>query len=197
MVAVCAPKVGVRRATEATDATILSTASALYDGPPLRRVYYSGFSPIPDASPGLPPIAAPLVREHRLYQADWLMRFYGFTHHEVVPAAQGGMLSLEVDPKLAWALGHPERFPVDLNTAPRELLLRVPGLGVRTVDRLLAARRVRRLRCDDLARAHVPLKKVLPFVLLADHRPGRAAHATATAAPFGRGTPVQASLFAV
>jgi len=132
------------------------------------------------------------VREHRLYQADWLMRFYGFAHDEIVPAA-GGMLSLEVDPKMAWALAHPERFPVDLNRAPRELVLRVPGLGVRSVDRLLAARRVRRLRADDLKRAHVPLAKVLPFVLLADHKPGRTSQAVlaATCAP----TPVQGSLF--
>ncbi len=79
------------------------------------------------------------MREHRLYQADWLMRFYGFTHDEIVPPSQVGMLALDMDPKLAWALAHRERFPVNLNTAPRELLLRVPGFGVQTVDRLLAA----------------------------------------------------------
>ncbi len=114
------------------------------------------------------------MREHRLYQADWLMRFYGFTHDEIVPPSQVGMLALDMDPKLAWALAHRERFPVNLNTAPRELLLRVPGFGVQTVERLLAARRVRRLRHADLARLHVPLKKVLPFVEAADYRPGRA-----------------------
>ena len=134
------------------------------------------------------------MREHRLYQADWLMRFYGFAHEEIVPPSQGGMLALDMDPKLAWALAHRERFPVNLNTAPRELLLRVPGLGVQTVDRLLAARRVRRLRHADLARLHVPLKKVLPFVEAADYRPGRALDATDLAARLAR-PPLQRGLF--
>ena len=136
-------------------------------------MYFSAFSPIPDAARALPLQPPPLVREHRLYQADWLMRFYGFGHDEIVPAGSGGMLSLEVDPKHAWALAHRERFPVDLNRAPRELLLRVPGLGVRSVDKLIAARRHRRLRCADLARLRVPLERVLRFVEVADHRPGR------------------------
>ena len=104
------------------------------------------------------------------------------------------MLALDVDPKLAWALAHRERFPVNLNTAPRELLLRVPGFGVQTVDRLLAARRVRRLRHADLARLHVPLKKVLPFVGAADYRPGRALDAADLAAQLAP-PPVQRSLF--
>ncbi|MBF9267172.1 putative DNA modification/repair radical SAM protein, partial [Paracidovorax cattleyae] len=126
----------------ADDRTILATSARLYGGFGLRRVYYSAFSPIPDASRALPLSAPPLVREHRLYQADWLMRFYGFTHDEIVPPVPqgdgtGGMLSLDMDPKLAWAVAHPEHFPVDLNTAARERLLRVPGLGVRTVERLL------------------------------------------------------------
>ncbi|RYY80837.1 MAG: biotin synthase, partial [Comamonadaceae bacterium] len=158
------------------------------------RVYYSAFSPIPDASSALPLRAPPMVREHRLYQADWLMRFYGFSHDEIVPKAQGGMLALDVDPKLAWALAHSERFPVDLNAAPRELLLRVPGLGVKAVDRLLIARRVRRLCSGDLARLHVPLKKVMPFVVLSDHRPSRAQAVERLAAQRQR-TPVQAALF--
>jgi predicted DNA-binding helix-hairpin-helix protein len=177
-------------ADAATDSDIVGKASTLYGNFGLRRVYYSAFSPIPDASAALPLQAPPLVREHRLYQADWLMRFYGFAPGEIVPPAQGGMLALEIDPKLAWALAHPERFPVDLNRAPRELLLRVPGLGVRVVDRLLAARRVRQLRIGDLARSRVPLKKVLPFVLLADHRPSRSAEIAL------RAPAVQASLFA-
>ncbi len=151
------------------DATILSTSAQLYAAYDLRRVYYSAFSPIPHAAPALPLKAPPLVREHRLYQADWLMRYYGFEAREIAPA--GGMLDLDVDPKHAWALAHPERFPVDLNRAPRELLLRVPGLGVKAVDRLLQARRVRRLRADDLNRLHVPTRKVLPFVEVADHVP--------------------------
>ncbi len=171
------------------DRTILATSAALYGSYALRRVYFSAFSPIPDAARALPLRAPPLVREHRLYQADWLMRFYGFAHDEIV-AADDGLLSLDVDPKHAWALAHAERFPVDLNRAPREMLLRVPGLGVRGVDRLLMARRVRRLRCADLARLRVPMKKVLPFVELADHRPRHRPQAP-TAAP----RPVQAGLF--
>jgi len=183
-------------ADDSDDRTILATSAHLYGAYRLRRVYYSAFSPIPDAAASLPLKAPPMVREHRLYQADWLIRFYGFAHDEIVPAAPsgGGMLSLDLDPKLAWALAHRERFPVDLNRAPRELLLRVPGLGAKAVDRLLAARRVRSLRSDDLSRLHVPLRKVMPFVLLADHRPGRALDAADFAAQFRR-APVQASLF--
>ncbi|MCD0421137.1 putative DNA modification/repair radical SAM protein [Rubrivivax sp. JA1024] len=158
------------------DRTIIGTAAALYREVRLRRVYYSAFSPIPDAARALPPVAPPLAREHRLYQADWLMRFYGFGHDEIV-TGDDGMLVLEHDPKLAWALAHRERFPVDLNTAPRELLLRVPGLGVRTVERLLVARHGRRLRHADLKALRVPLAKALPFVVLADHRPGKALEA--------------------
>jgi putative DNA modification/repair radical SAM protein len=176
------------------DRTILATSASLYGVHRLRRVYYSAFSPIPDAARALPLIAPPTVREHRLYQADWLMRFYGFSHGEIVPASQGGMLALDMDPKLAWAIAHRERFPVNLNTAPRELLLRVPGFGVQTVDRLLAARRVRRLRHADLARLHVPLKKVLPFVEAADYRPGRALDAADLAARLAP-PPAQRSLF--
>lgn len=176
------------------DRTILATSARLYDLHRLRRVYYSAFSPIPDASRGLPLVAPPLLREHRLYQADWLMRYYGFAPDEIVSPTQGGMLALDVDPKLAWALAHRERFPVDVNTAPRELLLRVPGLGVGSVDRLLAARRVRRLRHADLARLHVPLKKVLAFVEAADHRPGRALEAADLAARLAP-PPVQRGLF--
>lgn len=176
------------------DRTILATSAGLYGVHRLRRVYYSAFSPIPDAARALPLVAPPTVREHRLYQADWLMRFYGFTHGEIVPAGQGGMLALDMDPKLAWAIAHRERFPVNLNTAPRELLLRVPGFGVQTVDRLLAARRVRRLRHADLARLHVPIKKVLPFVEAADYRPGRTLDAADLAARLAP-PPTQRSLF--
>ena len=160
-------------ADTADDRTILSASANLYGAYRLKRVYYSAFSPIPDASSALPLKAAPLVREHRLYQADWLMRFYGFAYDEIAPAGGDGMLALDVDPKLAWALSHEDRFPVDLNLAPRELLLRVPGLGVKAVNRLLLARRVRRLRADDLKRLRVPIHKVLPFVVLADHRPAQ------------------------
>ena len=156
-------------ADRSDDRTILLTSSALYASYRLKRVYYSAFSPIAHASAQLPPAAAPLMREHRLYQADWLLRFYGFTHDEIV--SHSGMLSLDIDPKLAWALAHPEAFPVDVNRAPRETLLRVPGLGTRSVARVLAARRHRRLRRDDLTRLGAPTAKLLAFVVTADHRP--------------------------
>ena len=158
-------------ADSASDAVILRTSSSLYTGHRLRRVYYSAFSPIPDASADLPLQAPPLVREHRLYQADWLMRFYGFAHTEITSVASGGMLDLEIDPKLAWALANRQHFPVDVNRAAKEWLLRVPGLGVRSVQRLLAARRVRRLRLADLQQLHVASSKVLAFVELADYHP--------------------------
>lgn len=159
----------------ADDGDIILTSAKLYTGYGLRRVYYSAFSPIPDSSADLPLIAPPLVREHRLYQADWLMRFYGFEAEEIVPTGAEGqrMLSLEHDPKLAWALAHRERFPVNLNTAPREMLLRIPGLGVRSVNKLLAARRWRRLHRNDLNQLKVPLGKILPFVECVGWSPGR------------------------
>lgn len=177
------------------DATILATSAQLYGSYRLKRVYYSAFSPIPDASSSLPLQAPPLVREHRLYQADWLMRFYGFAADEIASPRTGGMLRLEVDPKLAWALAHPEKFPVDLDRAPRELLLRVPGLGVKAVDRLLLTRRVRRLRSDDLQRLHVPVKKVLPFVVLLDHRPPRVLDVQGLVAQAMQAVPRQVPLF--
>jgi putative DNA modification/repair radical SAM protein len=150
-------------ADAADDRSILTTSATLYAAYGLRRVYYSAFSPIPDAPRALPLAAPPLVREHRLYQADWLMRFYGFAHDEIVDNTSG-MLALDMDPKLAWALAHRASFPVDLNRAPREMLLRVPGLGVRSVERLLQARRTRTLRMDDVGRLKVPLGKLLPFI---------------------------------
>ncbi|TDH59851.1 putative DNA modification/repair radical SAM protein [Dankookia rubra] len=158
-------------ADAADDRTVLGTTANLYASYGLRRVYYSAYSPIPDASALLPPAAPPLVREHRLYQADWLLRFYGFELDEIMAGGEGGHLDLGIDPKLAWALKHRERFPVDVNRAPREMLLRVPGLGAKTVDRLLSARRHRSIRSDDLGRLRLPLAKLLPFLVTADHRP--------------------------
>ena len=157
-------------ADASNDKTIMATSANLYSSYRLRRVYYSAFSPIPDASGALPLQAPPLVREHRLYQADWLMRFYQFSADEVV-TRDDGMLDLDVDPKLAWALAHPERFPVDLNRAPREELLRVPGLGAKAVARIVAARRVRAITTDDLARLRVPVKRVLAFAMIGAYRP--------------------------
>jgi len=157
-------------ATATDDAAILTLADSLYTTERLRRIYHSAFSPIPDASPGLPPVAASLVREHRLYQADWLMRFCGFSVADITPPTARS-LDLTVDPKLAWALRNREVFPIDLNAAPREMLLRVPGLGVRSVDRIVRARRWRKVRVADLARIRVPMIRVLPFVEVADHVP--------------------------
>jgi putative DNA modification/repair radical SAM protein len=159
-------------ADDANDAAILGKASRLYDSFGLRRVYYSAFSPIPDASAVLPLKRPPLMREHRLYQSDWLMRFYGFAPQEVADAAEAdGNLPLDIDPKLAWALKFRESFPVDVNRAPRELLLRVPGLGTKAVARILASRRHRRLRLDDVARLTASLAKVRPFICTLDWRP--------------------------
>src|SRR6201995_4656299 len=157
-------------ATPASDRAILHQASSMYQQHRLRRVYYSAFSPIPNASNRLPLVAPPLVREHRLYQADWLMRFYGFQVGELTTKLEPD-LPLAIDPKLAWALRYPDKFPVDLNKAPRELLLRVPGLGVRNVDRILRIRRLHSLVLADLRRLRVPLAKAQPFIVPADHVP--------------------------
>ena len=153
-------------ADSANDGEIVTRASSLYDRFALRRVYYSAFSPIPDASAILPLQRPPLMREHRLYQSDWLMRFYGFKPSEVVDAADAsGMLPLDIDPKLAWALKFRGTFPIDVNSAPREALLRVPGLGVKAVNGIVASRRWRRLRLDDIARLTVSVAKVRPFIV--------------------------------
>jgi predicted DNA-binding helix-hairpin-helix protein len=112
------------------------------------------------------------MREHRIYQADWLMRFYGFAPREVQGATDAqGMLPLDIDPKLAWAIKHRDTFPVDVNRAPKEQLWRVPGLGTKAVDRILASRRWRRLRLDDVARITLSIAKVRPFITTADWRP--------------------------
>ena len=175
------------------DRAILSMSSNLYGSYGLRRVYYSAYSPIPDASATLPPRRAPLLREHRLYQADWMLRFYGFSVGELATDAQD-MLDLSVDPKLAWALAHRADFPLDVNTASREQLLRVPGMGVKSVNRILGARRHTTLRMADLARLRLPMAKLTPFVVTPDHRPrhlDQAALRDRLAPP-----PVQTDLFA-
>jgi len=160
-------------ADAADDRAIIARASSLYDRHRLRRVYYSAFSPIPSPSAVLPLKRPPLLREHRLYQSDWMMRFYGYEAGEIAAATDPatGCLPLDIDPKLAWALNHRAAFPVDVNRAPREALLRVPGLGVKAVDRILASRRHRRLRLDDVARLTVSIAKLRPFLVTADWRP--------------------------
>ncbi len=154
------------------DATILGQATRLYGDFGLKRVYYSAFSPIPDASRKLPLIKPPLAREHRLYQADWLLRFYGFDVDEITGVAPGGNLDLDLDPKLAWALAHRALFPVDVQRADREMLLRVPGFGTRTVGRVLTTRRHRTLRYEDLQRMGAALKKARPFITVRGWTPG-------------------------
>jgi putative DNA modification/repair radical SAM protein len=160
-------------ADAATDRDIVTRAAGLYTAFGLRRVYYSAFSPIPDASAVLPLQRPPLMREHRLYQSDWLMRFYDYSPADVAAAAdaESGMMPLDIDPKLAWALKFRERFPVDVNQGPREMLLRVPGLGVGAVDKIIAARRWRRLSLADVGRLTASVAKVRPFLIASDWRP--------------------------
>jgi putative DNA modification/repair radical SAM protein len=158
-------------ADDTTDQAVLHTSDTLYGSYKLKRVYYSAFSPIPEASAVLPVKPPPLRRENRLYQADWLLRYYGFTVEEIAAGGENGMLDLDIDPKLAWALKHRDRFPVDVNTAEREMLLRVPGLGKRAVDKIVAARRHTTLRLDDVARLSAGLRRARAFLIAADHRP--------------------------
>jgi putative DNA modification/repair radical SAM protein len=157
-------------ATPTPDSQIIATANHLYSAYKLRRVYYSSFSPIAHGDPKLPAHSPPLVREHRLYQADWLVRFYGFAGTELTTAAQPN-LDLALDPKLGWALRNRHLFPVDVNRAARETLLRVPGLGVQNVERILRTRRHSALRLADLAKMRVPLRRTRYFVVTADFNP--------------------------
>jgi putative DNA modification/repair radical SAM protein len=180
----------------APDTEILDRSASLYGGYGLRRVYYSAFSPIPDASSALPLSKPPLMREHRLYQADWLLRFYGFSPPEIGAATVNGMLDLSIDPKLAWALNSRASFPVDVNTGPREMLLRVPGLGVKSVNKIVQVRRWRTLRLEDIGRLCRGIDKVRPFITALDWTPGGltdAADLHARLAP--KPEPVQLSLF--
>lgn len=178
-------------ADAADDRTILTQAASLYASYGLSRVYYSAFSLIPDASHALPRVRPPLMREHRLYQADWLLRFYEFDVGEV---AANGMLDLEVDPKTAWALAHRADFPVEVNRASREQLLRVPGFGPRTVKRILAARRHGAVRYDHLVAMGAVMRHAKPFVSLPGWTPGRLTDATDLRARFAP-PPEQLSLF--
>lgn len=157
-------------ATPATDRQILQRADTLYKSYKLRRVYYTGFSPFPEADARLPLKASPRMREHRLYQADWLVRNYGFEAEEIT-TVDTPELDLEIDPKLAWARRHPEFFPVDVNRSPKEALLRVPGIGYGNVDRIVRIRRYHRLGTADLKKLHVRWKDASYFVITADHLP--------------------------
>lgn len=154
------------------DSTILHTAASLYGNYRLRRVYYSAFSPIPQSPNTVPFEAPPLLREHRLYQADFLLRGYGFEVGELLKGP--GNLALDIDPKLAWALNNREHFPVDLNRAEPAMIARVPGIGVLSAKRLVALRREKRIRFDDLTRLRCALEKAKPFIVTQDYRPPQA-----------------------
>ena len=153
------------------DKVILNSSVQLYTAQKLRRVYYSAFSPIPDASQVLPLKPAPLIREHRLYQADWLLRFYGFKLDEILQGTKDDMLDMDHDPKMAWALRNRHIFPIDLNKADKMLLLRVPGLGARTVQKILSIRRYTNIGWEDIVKMRLPLKKIKPFICVSNYTP--------------------------
>ena len=151
-------------ATKETDCDILTMSSMLYGQPTMRRVYYSGYVSVNTYDSRLPVLKQPpLVRENRLYQADWLLRFYQFKVEEIVND-QFPDLDLEIDPKLSWALRHPEVFPVDVNTADYEMLLRVPGLGVKSAMLIVNSRRYAKLTSYDLKKIGVVMKKAKYFI---------------------------------
>ncbi len=160
-------------ADQSPDSIILGRSASLYTGYKLKRVYYSAFSPIPDSSAKLPLVKPPMMREHRLYQADWLMRFYGFNVDEITPV-ETGMLDLDIDPKLAWALQHRGDFPLDVNRAPYEKLLRVPGFGVKTVRKIVSSRRHAKLRYADILKLGANMKNAKSFIETPDWHPNTA-----------------------
>lgn len=156
-------------ADQSDDRIILNTAESLYGDYRLRRVYYSAFSPIPNSPGSVPFQAPPMLREHRLYQADFLLRGYGFKAAELL--AGGANLPLDIDPKLAWALANRALFPIDLNRAEPALIARVPGIGLRSAKRIAELRRLKRVRFDDLVRLRCVMDKARPFIVTADYRP--------------------------
>ena len=151
-------------ATNETDQKIIHVADYMYQKLALKRVYYSGYVPVLQDS-RLPSLQSqvPVVRENRLYQADWLMRYYGFAPNEIVDERQP-FLDLEIDPKLAWALRNSHVFPIDINQAPREMLLRIPGVGVRSVQKILMARKFQTLSYYDLKKMGVTLSRAKYFI---------------------------------
>jgi len=151
-------------ATSETDNDILRVSSLLYKRPSMKRVYYSGFIPVNSYDNRLPALKqAPLVRENRLYQADWLMRFYQFRADEIVDKMHPN-LDLEIDPKLAWALRHPEMFPVDINRADYAMILRVPGIGVKSAKLIITSRQYGKLNSSQLKKMGIVMKKAQYFI---------------------------------
>jgi predicted DNA-binding helix-hairpin-helix protein len=153
-----------------SDQELLGVAEMLYQDLHLSRTYYSPFTPVKRTPlEGLPP--TPPVREHRLYQADWLLRFYGF-HVAELPFTDDGQLRTDVDPKAAWAKAHPERFPIEVNRAPLSQLLRIPGIGPQSARAILQARTVAPLReIGELRRLGARADQAAPYVLLNGKRP--------------------------
>jgi predicted DNA-binding helix-hairpin-helix protein len=149
-------------ATPESDSAIVHLAQGLYRKYGLKRVFYSAYIPV-GGQPKLPVVDPPLLREHRLYQADWLLRFYGFSAQELFTRGQEN-LHLHLDPKCHWALGHLENFPMEINRADYMMLLRVPGIGQRSAKRILTARRVGALNFDHLKKIGVVLKRAQYFI---------------------------------
>jgi len=152
-------------ASPESDRQILNLANFLYQQPSMKRVYYSGYIPVNLSDTRLPALSAPpLVRENRLYQADWLLRFYQFNVDEIVNE-QYPDLDLELDPKLAYALRHPELFPIDINRAPYEMLLRIPGVGVKSAKLIVTSRRYGHLSLEHLKKMGVVIKRAKYFII--------------------------------
>ena len=149
-------------ASPETDAHILRLTEYMYGTYKLKRVYFSTYVPTNFSTSLLPYEPTPILREHRLYQADWLLRFYGFTAEEIT--ASDGNLPLEYDPKCAWALRNLGLFPIEINTAPYALLLRVPGIGVKSALRIIKARKWAKLDFEDLRRLRVVMKRAVHFI---------------------------------
>lgn len=151
-------------ATPERDKDILTLSANLYKDPSMKRVYYSGYVPVNTNDSRLPAVVQPpLVRENRLYQADWLLRFYQFSVDEIVDDAYPD-LDLEIDPKLSWALRHPEKFPLDVDTADYEMLLRVPGIGVKSANLIVTSRRFGHISSWQLKKMGVVMKKAQYFL---------------------------------
>lgn len=180
-------------ATPSSDALILHSSQDLYQKYKLRRVYYSAYSPIPHADALLPKEQPQLIRENRLYQADWLLRFYDFKAEELLTKDEN--LALDMDPKTSWAMKNRHFFPVDVNKASREQLLRVPGLGVRNVERILHMRPFHKITLADLGKLRVPVKRAKYFVVTADHNPNAFLLDSARLDQMLRPDSVQLSLF--
>ena len=157
-------------ATPETDRNILFLTEGLYKNYSLKRVFYSSYIPM-GTNKKLPTTAPPLLREHRLYQADWLLRYYGFTAGELLDDERPNFSNI-IDPKCEWALRHLELFPVEINSAPYEMILRIPGIGVRSAKKIVRARRVSKLRFEDLKRMRISMKRAKYFVTCGGHTYG-------------------------